>query len=222
MKVVTLVPWRPGNPVREVLWEATRPHLERLGYPMTLGDSEGVWSRAGACNRASEAAGVWDVAVIADADTIPERMAVATAVQLAWVRRGGIRPHDHLYALNPAQTRMAIRRGVDKVRLSPRQRTMPGGGLLVISRPAWERVGGFDESFVGWGHEDSAMSTNLLVNAHWDRIPGEAWHLYHPRDRKDTPERQANWNRMHRLQQRNRKTIDRVSKDRGWDVGAVL
>jgi len=96
------------------------------------------------------------------------------------------------------------------------------GGLLVVSRAAWDRVGGYDERFIGWGHEDSDLHTRLLAEAHWDRIEGQAWHLWHPRDPHRTPERMANQRMMHDVQDRYRKVIEAESERRGWDVGAVL
>ena len=69
MRVVTLVPWRPGDPLREHHWEFVRPHLEALGYPLITGDAPGPWARAAACNAAAVKAD-WDVAVIADADSL--------------------------------------------------------------------------------------------------------------------------------------------------------
>jgi N-terminal domain of galactosyltransferase len=220
MKVVTLVPWRPGNHIREQNWDWTRPHLEALGYPIFLGDRRGPWARAAACNEAARLAGDWDVALIADADTIPEADAVHRAVEIVSATPGAIRPHDRLWNLNRAQSKILARQGT--VRLSPNQRQLLGGGLLVIHREAWERVCGYDERFIGWGHEDSDLHTRLLAEAHWDRIEGQAWHLYHPRDRKDTPEREANHQMMRDVQDRYAHVIARESKRRGWDVGKVL
>jgi len=220
--VVTLVPWRAGAAIREWNWNVTRPYLEELGYPIHLGDSEGPWARAAACNAAARDAGDWDVALIADADTIPEPDVIRRAVGLAASIPGAVRPHDRLYALNQAQSRILAKRGPGRLKLSSRQKTMLGGGLLVVSRAAWEKVGGYDERFIGWGHEDSALHTTLLAEAHWDRIEGRAWHLWHPRDHTDTPERRQNRLMMVQVQQRYRRVIATESERRGWDIGAVL
>lgn len=220
MRVVTLVPWRPGNKIREQNWVWTRPHLEALGYPIFLGDRRGPWARAAACNEAAKLAGDWDVAVIADADTIPEADAVQRAVRTASAALGAVRPHDHLWDLNRAQSKILATRG--KLKLSPKQRELLGGGLLVVSRAAWEKVGGYDEEFIGWGHEDSDLHTRLLALAHWDRIEGQAWHLHHPRDLRHTPEHEANQRRMKEIQTKYADVIRRESKRRGWDIGRVL
>jgi hypothetical protein len=222
MRIVTLVPWRPGHAIREQNWEWTRPRLEALGYPIVLGDRPGPWARSAACNEAARLAGDWDVALIADADTIPEAGAVERAVGIVSATPGAVRPHDRLWNLNSAQSKIAGRKGAENVRLAPRQRQQLGGGLLVISREAWDRVGGYDERFIGWGHEDSAMHTTLLAEVRWDRIEGQAWHLWHPRDNTNTPERRENQRMMREVQEKYRPVIERESERRGWDVGAVL
>jgi hypothetical protein len=218
-RVVTCVPWRGGKAEREELWRIVRPHLEGLGWPIFTGDREGPWSRAAACNAAAAAAGEWDVALFADADTIPEPDTVMQAVERVVEHGGAIRPHDHLWTLSAGEMRLFRMRG--EINFQPR-RTNPGGGLLVITRRAFDAVGGFDERFVGWGHEDSHMATMLLVEADWDRLPGNAWHLYHERDSADTPERRTNRAMMHRVQREHRAEIEAASRARGYDVGAIL
>lgn len=54
-------------------------------------------------------------------------------------------------------------------------------GLLVLPREAFELVGGFDERFTGWGHDDIAFGVcvDTLYRPH---LRGEysALHLWHP------------------------------------------
>jgi GT2 family glycosyltransferase len=62
------------------------------------------------------------------------------------------------------------------------------GGLFVIQRDVYLRIGGFDERFRGWGGEDDAMSVKLrraqIPMAEIDKEP--ALHLWHPRSRETT------------------------------------
>lgn len=54
---------------------------------------------------------------------------------------------------------------------------------LMISRSAFERTGGFDEDFIGWGYEDLAFITRAKHRlGDYFRIPdASAAHLWHPR-----------------------------------------
>lgn len=61
-----------------------------------------------------------------------------------------------------------------------------GSAFTVFSVHAYERIGGFDERFVGWGGEDDAMSKfkiPLLKNAYISE--DEAYHLWHERSHND-------------------------------------
>jgi hypothetical protein len=55
-----------------------------------------------------------------------------------------------------------------------------GGGSIAITRDAFERIGGMDESFVGWGGEDNEFWDRacLLRTWHWGYLP--LLHLWHP------------------------------------------
>lgn len=221
MGVVILVPWRGGDELREQSWDVVRPYLEAFGWPVITGDGEGPWSRAAAVNAAAEDAGDWDVAVIADADTIPPE-GLPKAVRRAQQSGGGIRPHDHLYRLTPSGSIAVANKGVGALEPRHIQREHPGGGLLVVARDAWERLEGFPEDYVGWGHEDSAFGTMLVVKASWDRMPGTAWHLWHPEPDKRSVDYRRNRQMLGRLQQTHRRELQEASRAKGYDVGAVL
>lgn len=55
-----------------------------------------------------------------------------------------------------------------------------GGGSIVITRDAYERIGGMDESFVGWGGEDIEFweRAQTLSVWHWGVL--SLLHLWHP------------------------------------------
>jgi hypothetical protein len=160
--------------------------------------------------------------VIADADTVPEVEPVKLAVDMAVALHGAIRPHDTLWMMNPVETMQFKARGPGGVERHERSLINAGGGLLVVERSAWETVGGYDETFVGWGHEDTHLNTRLLVHTYWDRIPGVAWHLWHPRADGKTPERWSNHRKAMVEQMRYADALQAAAAHRGWDVGAVL
>jgi len=63
-----------------------------------------------------------------------------------------------------------------------------GGGLFLIRRKTYLRLGGFDERFLGWGGEDDAMTRKLeRAGIALSEIGEEpALHLWHPRSRDST------------------------------------
>lgn len=194
-----MVPYRPSGDRHRWLWDQTLPYLEALGYPVFTGEPRGdVWARAEACNAAAEAAGDWRIALIADCDTIPDPDAVRRA--MAWVEDtgGAARPHGERMMLNAKGTLVFLQRGPDAVvRKLHTERQHPGGGLLVVTREAFDLVGGYNETFKGWGYEDSDFNFRLLRHSTWDRLPGRAWHLFHGREEnKPTPASQVRYRKL--------------------------
>lgn len=55
------------------------------------------------------------------------------------------------------------------------------GGLFAVSGKCWEKVGGFDERFDGWGGEDKSFlyACDTLCGPP-ERVCGPAFHIWHP------------------------------------------
>jgi len=53
------------------------------------------------------------------------------------------------------------------------------GGIQLISRNLYYKIGGYDEQFVGWGHEDDAFlyKANKLIGVEY--LENTIYHLYH-------------------------------------------
>jgi predicted glycosyltransferase involved in capsule biosynthesis len=68
-----------------------------------------------------------------------------------------------------------------------------GGLMNVVSRKAFEKIGGMDERFVGWGEEDSSFARALdtLVGKHY-RMDETIFHLWHPPANCYHPHREFN------------------------------
>jgi len=179
MRVVTLVPWRPSDDRRRWLYDMVRPSLEALGWPIYEGDSAGEWARVAAVNAAAAKAGTWDLALIADSDTIPDPVSIRRAVTWVADAGGGVRPHMERRMLTREGSLVMVQRGPGALEPKHFGKQFAGGGLDVVRRDAWDLIGGMDESFVGWGYEDSALHLALLSTSSWDRLPGTAWHLWH-------------------------------------------
>lgn len=201
---VILVPWRAGDPDRERAWEFVRRCLEPLGWPVVLGDSDGNFNRSAAVNAAAEGAGDWDVAVIIDADTVDDHAALEKAVEQAHAEGSAVVPWDIRWKLNQDASARVARVGLGRFNrasdIDRRDRTRPRGvavrkrgGTIVVSRAAWDAVGGFDPGFASWGHEDRAFREAIatLAPGGLHSLPGVSYHLWHELasvDRKGSPE----------------------------------
>lgn len=90
--------------------------------------------------------------------------------------------------------------------------TLPLGSLRLLRQKSWKKVkgcnlamwkedllaiNGFDESFVGWGYEDSELVVRLLrhgLKRKDGRFATTVMHLYHPEN--DRSNEQENWQRL--------------------------
>lgn len=60
------------------------------------------------------------------------------------------------------------------------------GGVVVFSREAFEKVGGWDEDFVGWGGEDDMMTFKVeAAGLRTASMPFRCYHLWHQRSAPD-------------------------------------
>jgi hypothetical protein len=149
----------------------------------------GLFNRSAAVNRAAALAGDWDVAVIIDADVICDPGRVKEACDIAAETGKVVYPHDVRHQLN--------RRGSERIRQGytgpwepyahARYEQMVSS-VVVVPRKLWDEIGGFDESFEGWGYEDTAFAAAAETFGNGSiRMPGEFWHLWHPTAKEGKP-----------------------------------
>lgn len=184
VKAVILVPRRADGGRRDQLWDFTRAHWERLGWPIVVGehDDGGRFNAATARNAAARLAGDWEVAVFVDADTIMlDHEPVRKAVKLAARSGHMVRPYSRYWMTDEAGA-AALMASATRPRsgVRPLRSGDAHGGVNVVPRKLWERVGGYDERFVGWGSEDSAFELACRQLGGFSQIPGEVFHLWHP------------------------------------------
>lgn len=89
------------------------------------------------------------------------------------------------------------------------------GGIVILTKNAFEKIGGWDERFEGWGGEDGAFSHvifNMLISKTFDF---EMFHIDHPRtelDGKQQPKYFENRKLDEEIQSMNNITLDRYIK----------
>jgi hypothetical protein len=181
---VILVPRREDRGYRDIVWawckarwERDQPHM-----PIVEGHHDtGLFNRSAAVNRAAQLAGSWDVAVIIDADIIIDPVRVRDACDLAARTGKVVFPHDIRHQVNRRGSEM-IRAGYlgDWKRYAHAHYDNMVSSVVVVPRKAWDEIGGFDESFEGWGFEDNAFAAAAETFAGTIRMEGEFWHFWHP------------------------------------------
>ena len=181
---VVLVPWRADGGERDRLWTWCRDWWERtFDVPIIEGTHEGPapFTRGIAVNRAAAAAGDWTVAIIMDADTIPDPERVREAVSRAHLTGQMVLPYDDRRELEPGETELVMH-GSPFLPAMGRDYGAALSGAVVVSRRLWDVVGGFDESFVGWGAEDNDFADACRrTGGEIVHLPGPVYHLHHER-----------------------------------------
>lgn len=191
-----------------------RPHLESFGWPIFIGEPVGkIWKRAEAVNVAARNAGDWEVAFIADCDTLTDPDGIRRGVEWVKSTRGAVRPHEQRYMLDPKQSIQAVQRGVSSLDRAKLKAPWAGGGLDVVHRDAWDAVGSMNEAYENWGWEDSDWHVQLILKASWDRLPGVAFHLHH--DATDPVPNRESRQRFAQLQHRYRKELELWAAPKG-------
>lgn len=186
MRVAVLVPRRSdGGGRRDELWAWVSARWAALhpDWPVVEGHhDDGPFSRSAALNRAAEAAGAWDVGILADADSFVGVDQALAAARTAHEAQQVTFAFDRFAYLSRDMSER-IMAGFDGDWNPGVEFTMQGtcSSMVAIPRPLWDRCGGADEGFVGWGGEDVALSLMLQTYGNGlQRIEGNVWHLWHP------------------------------------------
>lgn len=197
MTVSILVPFRdePGTPRLanwkwlKRRWRAVMPDAE-----IVVGTDTGMpFSKTVAVNDAySKASG--DVFVIADADSWceidPIQRGIAYTLEhgvlvIPWVNAYRLTEKHSaeilkMKASTPNPVTDEMKKGVEDYRPSPSTAAM----VIIVTREGFERVGGMDPGFRGWGVEDVAFGIACSTMLGRSKIMlAESFALFHPRPR---------------------------------------
>lgn len=222
-KTVILVPRRDDNGWRDGLWDFTIKHWEQLGFPIFEGDhTEGPFNRSAAVNTAARLAGEWDNALIIDSDVIVDLGTVKNAITYS---------EEMERVAFPFRVRQTLNHGMTtRILNGYKGNWAPGitgsfhdnrSSCLVVPRQVWDKVGGFDERFIGWGWEDVAfIHATSAAAGNYVRISGDLWHLWHhknPENNHASPLFIANRDLCHRYIERRERweLIEELLKEPG-------
>lgn len=205
MRVAVVIPWRGGQPDREAHHEVVRAHLRALlpdAVHMDVDSGHQPFSRAGSRNLGVRLAqdAECDVAVLCDADTLPEAEPLHAAIESAHQTGRLCLPYTNFRGLSPHGTRLYLGGTPAQACEAELETEWSTGGCMAITPDAWWRMGGMDEAFQGWGMEDTAgrVACDALLGP-TIRHKGVIHHLWHPSEIDPaSPSYQANMARMTR------------------------
>lgn len=186
--VDVIIPWHEGgNPDRA----RNLTHVKKLwaqhfpDWTVRVGSRPGhlPWNKAWATDVAVYKSTA-DVLVVADADVWlhPHELLREYTEEIG--REGGWTvPHNRVWRLTEEATQEWMGEMFEPSREQLARATyrgVRGGGMFIIRRQDFDRVGGFDHRFEGWGWEDSCFGyvADTLVGARI-RGDGSLVHLFH-------------------------------------------
>lgn len=187
-QVPVLVPRRSDDEgPRDLIWSGIRAHVWESSPVFEGHHDDGPFNRSKAVNTAANNADTWDVAVIADADSLVPPTQLEAAIELATQTGRLIIPHSRWVNVDLEEAKDFLKRGT---LLWSKKRTIYAttqSSILVVPRAVWDEVNGFDERFVGWGWEDIAFMTAVETLTDGPiRLEGSVYHLAHERPAADT------------------------------------
>ena len=186
--ISVLIPFKPDGAARSRNWDWLQKRYERLlpGAEICIGDSDITpYCRSAAINAAARIASR-NIFLIADADIAFDQWQIESAFKL-FSRYPWVFPFSGTHFLYEEQTDELVKKDPA---IYMTDMNLKGYGyygnslseLFLIPRNNFQKVGGFDERFKGWGLEDRAFaaSVDAICGAHGRLKNSEIWHLCHP------------------------------------------
>lgn len=219
-----IIPFHPSKEQVErtenLLWLVDYWKCHLPGAQIILGadskstlDANVPFSKSCAVNHAAKMA-TGDIFVIVDADGfIDSKSVLLCAEKIRRARERGHRlwyvPYRQFYRLS----KNASRRLLKSIPCHPLAFPTPpnpcdilntsgsqhghwfGAGIQILPREAFDKVGGWDERFRGWGGEDHA-ATRATDTLYWTHktLPGQFLHIWHPMFSSTAVKEWVDWN----------------------------
>jgi hypothetical protein len=194
------IPYRPDGGKRDEIHEWNLERLESFGYARISVESDGRDSehmnRSVARNRAVDSLFVKYPKVsnvlLLDSDTIFNPQTLVDGLRALSDGASWVIPFDKYYRTSKASGGAILKSPPDVNLVSerytythifthpPTEFQTPESGVILVTREAWVRSGGYHEGFVGWGYEDRAWvkSADVILGPHV-RLPGDIYHIWH-------------------------------------------
>jgi len=139
-----------------------------------------------------------DIIFFSDADIITLEEQIRNAIETAANTGEMVLAYTELSKMKAQETRDYVSTG--KLTKSKKTVKFQCSGSFAIPVPLLREVGGWDERFTEWGCEDRVffyLAAYLRGRNHCQRLPGMAYHLFHPRS-ENAGKRALSENSLHR------------------------
>lgn len=157
-------------------------------FDVIVADNNGEFNRSAARNVGVDLT-TCKVAVVIDADNYIPYEQIHVAVTAAERQDRLVKPFMSFGYLTEQSTALFYKSQEDSsFTFTPEYLQAPTqnfkGGAYVMKKDLWNRLGGMDEGFIGWGGEDDAFHLNCANNGIRTRyVDGYDYHLFHPQAR---------------------------------------
>ncbi|HEX3048660.1 MAG TPA: glycosyltransferase [Bacillota bacterium] len=187
MKVSALIPYKPDFGRRDYLWSVVHNRYLRFlpQVEICIGTDLGEpFCRAKAINEAAKKAS-GDVFLLVDTDVVFNPDLIGKIISVIGIYPW-IVPYRNGYRLTEGATNTLLSQELPlSIQLGALdyEYIEPGPGPLMnaMTRSCFEKIGGLDERFKGYGYEDVAMAISLktLSGPHFN-LEEDIFHLWHP------------------------------------------
>ena len=198
IKIAVVIPWRPTPSRIPLIDHVTSWYKENIpSATLIYSDSKRErFSLSAARNLGAKKASSYDVIIHNDADVIPTLQSVLDGIVQTLETNLFSNPYTEFRELTQADTERFLNGeiAIDDAG----HNKIPGAcsGVVITTPSSWKSVGGLDESFIGWGYEDAALSVahRTLLGQDFLAIPGIAYSMYHESAEKNIDLLQRNRN----------------------------
>ena len=84
------------------------------------------------------------------------------------------------------------------------------GGIAMFRRDAIQRIGGWNEDFIGWGGEDDFQTLKVKNFLSWTELKARCFHLYHSRPQPDQKWYQRNLQLLQKVSTLNKDQLQKM------------
>jgi predicted glycosyltransferase involved in capsule biosynthesis len=84
------------------------------------------------------------------------------------------------------------------------------GGICIFRRDAINKIGGWDQNFIGWGGEDDFQSVKVKNFLNYYENTAKCFHIYHDRPAPDMKWYQRNLQLLQKLSDMSKEELQKV------------